>query len=57
MCPTVTMILRVMALTPPGTIVGQCVGVAPRAKLLVGKVCGADFCDMSAIASGINWGD
>ena len=39
-----------------GTIVGGFVGVAPEAQLLVGKVCGEDYCPVSSIAAGINWG-
>lgn len=31
------------------------VGVAPRAKLLMGKVCSSNGCSSAAIASGINW--
>lgn len=35
---------------------GGLVGVAPEAKLLMGKVCGSNGCSSIAIASGINWG-
>lgn len=31
-------------------------GVAPKAKLLMGRVCGADGCSSIAIVEGINWG-
>jgi serine protease len=31
-------------------------GVAPKAKLLMGRVCGADGCSNIAIVEGINWG-
>ncbi len=31
-------------------------GVAPKAKILAGKVCSSDGCSNFAIASGINWG-
>lgn len=31
-------------------------GVAPKAKLLMGRVCGADGCSNIAIVDGINWG-
>jgi serine protease len=31
-------------------------GVAPKAKLLMGKVCGAEGCSNIAIVEGINWG-
>ncbi len=34
---------------------GSLVGVAPKAKLLMGKVCGAIGCSSAAIAGGINW--
>lgn len=34
---------------------GGLVGVAPKAKLLMGKVCGAVGCSSAAIAGGINW--
>lgn len=45
-----------------GTIAGQYndqtgfVGVAPRAKILMGKVCSAQGCSMIDIAAGIDWG-
>lgn len=32
------------------------VGVAPKAKILMGKVCSAQGCSMFDIAAGINWG-
>jgi subtilisin family serine protease len=38
-----------------GTILGDTVGVAPKAKLLMGKVCTTMGCPSSAIAAGINW--
>ena len=31
-------------------------GVAPRAKLLMGRVCGSEGCSTIAIVEGINWG-
>ena len=31
-------------------------GVAPEARLLMGKVCGASGCSSAAIAEGVNWG-
>ena len=31
-------------------------GVAPKAKLLMGRVCGAQGCSSIAVAEGINWG-
>ncbi|MBY0451642.1 MAG: S8 family serine peptidase, partial [Bdellovibrionaceae bacterium] len=31
-------------------------GVAPKAKLLMGRVCGAEGCSSIAIVEGINWG-
>lgn len=31
-------------------------GVAPEAKLLMGKVCGSSGCSTTAIAEGVNWG-
>ena len=31
-------------------------GVAPKSKLLMGRVCGADGCSSIAIVEGINWG-
>lgn len=31
-------------------------GVAPQAKLLMGRVCGAEGCSNVAVAEGINWG-
>lgn len=31
-------------------------GVAPKAKLLMGRVCGTDGCSSIAIVEGINWG-
>lgn len=34
---------------------GDLVGVAPEAKLLMGKVCSAQGCSSIAIAEGINW--
>lgn len=34
---------------------GGLVGVAPQAKLLMGKVCMAEGCSNIAIASGVNW--
>jgi subtilisin family serine protease len=34
---------------------GGLVGVAPQAKLLMGRVCGALGCPSTAIAAGINW--
>lgn len=45
-----------------GTIAGQYndqtgfVGVAPRAKILMGKVCAATGCSLIDIATGIDWG-
>jgi len=34
---------------------GQYVGVAPDAELLIGKVCGTELCDESAILAGMEW--
>ena len=34
---------------------GGLVGVAPEAKLLMGKVCSEDGCGSTAVAAGINW--
>ncbi|GLZ29843.1 serine protease [Lentzea sp. NBRC 105346] len=34
---------------------GRHKGVAPDAQLLVGKVCGTDYCDDSAILQGMQW--
>ena len=34
---------------------GGLVGVAPQAKLLMGKVCVTEGCSSIAIADGINW--
>ena len=39
-----------------GTALGQFVGVAPGARLLMGKVCNPSSCPSSAIVAGINWG-
>lgn len=39
-----------------GTALGQSVGVAPAAELLVGKVCHISGCSMAAILEGIDWG-
>lgn len=38
-----------------GTVLGEGTGVAPKAKLLMGKVCTTMGCPSTAIASGINW--
>ncbi|WP_306212736.1 S8 family serine peptidase [Actinoplanes sp. RD1] len=34
---------------------GRYKGVAPGAKLVIGKVCGTEFCDDSAILAGMEW--
>jgi subtilisin family serine protease len=34
---------------------GRYKGIAPGAKLLIGKVCGTEFCDDSAILAGMAW--